>query len=215
MAEKKKAPQNDFSIDEILAEAHTLNGGEPPESRKAETGRGKPPELKAEAGQPEQTFAPEAIAEQAQNALKAKVPEPAPEVKKSKKSKKSFFRRSRREIPEFDEEEDIYYGLQLKSLEEYRDDYEKTVQIDSKKIRQAESESTFSYLFEQTENNDVDDEVAARFEQMHNDRRKRVEQALRNSGLEQDDIFSLYEDQPPTRHTHLMNRAVISNRKRL
>lgn len=46
--------------------------------------------MKAEAGQPERTFAPEAIAEQAQNALKAKVPEPAPEVKKSKKSKKAF-----------------------------------------------------------------------------------------------------------------------------
>lgn len=33
MAEKKSSAKR-FSIDEILAEAHTLNGGEPPESKR-------------------------------------------------------------------------------------------------------------------------------------------------------------------------------------
>lgn len=195
MADNKRAPLNDLSIEEILAEARTLNGKDGPEPEKKQAEQGKPSESEPQPRRPEPTSGPETIVKQAQKALEAKITEPAPLPgnKKDEKKKRTRFGRRRREIPEFDEEDDIYYGLQLKSLEEYRNDYEKTIRVDSQKMRRAESESTFSYLFEQTDDAAADDEVNAQFEQLHSDRRKRIEQALRKAGLDQDDIFSLYE----------------------
>lgn len=195
MADKNRAPLNDISIDEILAEASMLNGEDKPDPQKKEAETGKPSESEPQPRRPEPVSGPETIVKQAQKALEAKLPEPASlsENKKSEKKKRTLFGRRRREIPEFDGEEDIYYGLQLKSLEEYQRDYEKSIRVDSTKMRQAESESTFSYLFEQTDDTAADSEIAEQFEQLHSDRRKRVEQALRQAGLEQDDIFSLYD----------------------
>jgi len=198
MADKKGAPQNDFSIDEILAEARTLNGGEHSETKPRETYTGGPSEPEVQTRSSKITVNPESIAEQAKRALDAKTaagqPSAAPE--KGERKKRSLFGRSKREIPEIDGEEDLYYGLQLKSLQEYRDDYEKSILIDSTKIRNAESQSAFSYLFDQNDDRAVNPEISEQFEHLHNDRRKRVEQALSRADLEYDDVFSLYDDQP-------------------
>lgn len=196
MAEKKGAPHNDFSLDEILAEAQTLKDRNPSEQAPAQAKAepAEPPE--SQTRQIKSPAVPEAIAEQAKKALEAKmsVSSPPSEKKKTEKKKRTLFGRRKRGIPEFDEEEDIYYGLQLKSLQEYRNDYEQTIQVDSKKIRQAESESAFSYLFEQSDSNTDDDEIAGQFEQLHRERKERIERALHRAGLEPDDIFSFYEN---------------------
>ncbi len=204
MADKNKAPRSDFSIDEILAEAQTLNGNEQPNPAvRKNAGTGKPSESEAPARPPKPAATPDRIAEQARKALESKPPvlSAPPIAEKPEKKKHSLFGRHKREIPEFDGEEDIYYGLQLKSLQEYRDDYEKTILIDSKKIRQAESQSTFSYLFEKAEDSPVSPEISEQLEHLHDDRRKRVEQALRKADLEYDDVFSLYGDQPAAAKT--------------
>ncbi len=199
MADKNKTPPDDLSIEEILAEARTLNGKDEPEPDKKQAEQGKPSESEPQPRRPQPVSGPETIVKQAQQALESKITEPSPlpgnPGKKEEKKKRSLFGRRKREIPEFEDEDDIYYGLQLKSLEEYQRDYEKTIRVDSTKMRQAEKDSSFSYLFDQNSNTEPDAELDARFEQLHSERRKRIEQALRKAGLDQDEIFSLYENE--------------------
>jgi hypothetical protein len=198
MADNKKTPRNDFSLEEILAEAHTLKKDAKPEALKAETA--KPSESKTLTGRQKSAVSPEGIAEQALRALDAKTsvafqPSAVPDVTEKGRNgkKKGLFKRRRREIPEFDEE-DIYYGLQLKSLKDYREDYEKTVYSDAGKNKKAENESNFSYLFQETDDSSLDDEIAERFESLHSERQSRLEKVLERAGLEHDDIFSFYEN---------------------
>lgn len=91
------------------------------------------------------------------------------------------------------EEEDIYYGLQLKPLEEYKQQYEKTLQSGSAKADEPKERtsaqarpvakpvgdktgSIFSYLFDSTDE-EMDEEIAARFETLHQERKQRMEEA--------------------------------------
>ncbi len=82
------------------------------------------------------------IVRSAQNALQMEaadepsVPRSAKHAEKAKKH--SFFHRKREvdSVPE----DDIYYGLQLKSLQEYQHDYEETIRFDAGRIRQMEEE---------------------------------------------------------------------------
>ncbi len=170
MGDNKKAPRDHFSLDEILAEARTL-----------ESKNQKPAPV--------------------QNAAKAEhntVPNSAREVSlqtsnvtpdKKERAPSLFKRRRRRmEIPEL--EEDIYYGLQLKTLE----DYEKTIQVDTKKTKKAESDSVFSYLFTETDDNSVDNEISKQFERLHNERKLRVEKIMQQTGMNSDEIFSMYQN---------------------
>lgn len=96
------------------------------------------------------------------------------------------------------EEEDIYYGLQLKPLEEYKQQYEKTLQSGSAKADEPKERtsaqarpvtkpvgdktgSIFSYLFDSTDE-EMDEEIAARFETLHQERKQRMEEAARQTG---------------------------------
>ena len=95
------------------------------------------------------------------------------------------------------EEEDIYYGLQLKPLEEYKQQYEKVIQPDkaeageradaaqpAKRPAQSAGDKTgsiFSYLFDASDE-ELDAEIAARFETLHEDRKQRIEEVARRTG---------------------------------
>lgn len=188
MADQKKPPHEDLLLDVILAEARTLKeSGRPP--REAPAPAEEPPREE-----------PEAFAAAEEQPVRAETGagvsgEPSPRKKPEKKKRRGLFGRRKREYPELSEEDDIYYGLQLKTLDEYRKDYEKTILIDSKKVREAAQNSSYSYLFSQSDDDAVDLEITQKFEELHEKRKQRVEQALHGAGIEQDDIFSLYE--PP------------------
>lgn len=190
MGDNQKAPRDKFSLDEILAEARTL-----------ETGKQEPAptqnKAKAEPGRKNAAATPEAIAAQAKSALDAKtssLPEHPAAPEKTKSRGRGFFKRRKRDFPEPEEEQDIYYGLQLRPLEDYREEYgniPSPVNHEDKK----NGDPIFSYLFSETGDDTVDDEIAERFERLHSERKKRVEKIMSQAGLDHDDIFSLYEDQ--------------------
>lgn len=189
MADQKIPPQDDLLIEVILAEARTLNGEAAPEPVNTSAQTGNPA---SEQPRHPNTAAPERSQNPAENAAQVSVPQPAPiRGEETTHKKKRLFGR-KREIPEYNEEDDIYYGIQLKSLEEYRRDYENTIMIDSKKVREAQQRSEFSYLFsQQDENDEIDNKIAEQFKSIHNDREKRVNEVLRRAGVEDaDDVFS-------------------------
>ena len=126
------------------------------------------------------------------------------ERKKDKKSRGLLGRRKKR-IPEPDEE-DPYYGLQLKSLEEYRKDYEKTLSFQAitdedlaaHAAQDGEEEGAeFRYLFTKAEIRDPNEEseLAKRFEEIRAARKRRIQQAIQETGSLQTDIFSLVKDE--------------------
>ena len=135
MVDKKEALRKDYSVDEILAEArikHDQNNapapkvsGPAPLRSSDEIARRAREALKAEAGETEDFVRETAEIE----SPKTEIPESTPmaasaefdgeEGSGGKKKRRSLFGRKKR-IPEPSEEEDIYYGLQLKPLEEYR-----------------------------------------------------------------------------------------------
>ena len=133
MKNELNAPHNDYSVDEILAEAKIRREKEKTEADSGTPGRPAGP-------------SPEAIARDAMHALKIETAdEPLPPPKSGeehaentgKKKKRSFFHRQKQEeeaIPE----DDIYYGLQLKSLDEYRREYEETISIDTSIVKEAQ-----------------------------------------------------------------------------
>ena len=120
-----------------------------------------------------------------------------------KDKKPGAIRAQKKRIPEPDEE-DPYYGLQLKSLEEYRKDYEKTLSFQAitdedlaAHADQAGEEegAEFRYLFAKAEIRDPNEEseIARRFEEIRAARKRRVQQAIRETGSLQTDIFSLVQ----------------------
>ena len=133
MKNELNAPHNDYSVDEILAEAKISREKEKPEADSGNSDRPAGPSS-------------EAIARDAMHALKMETAdEPLPPRKSEedhpentgKKKKRSFFHRQKQEeesIPE----DDIYYGLQLKSLDEYRREYEETISIDTSIVKEAQ-----------------------------------------------------------------------------
>ena len=133
MKKETDLPHENYSIDEILAETKMKK------------------ETEADSGKP--TVTPkvpssDTIARDAMNALKMETAgEPKFSAEKEeahaeKKKKHSFFHRKKvREEDDDDDsipEDDIYYGLQLKSLEEYKREYDQTISIDTKTVNDAE-----------------------------------------------------------------------------
>ena len=110
--------------------------------------------------------------------------EKSPKEKPEKPEKK----RARREEPE---EEQPYYGLRLKTREEYKRDYEQTMAFDS--VAKGDGESPYSYLFHD-EGGTPDDGMDERMRKMRQERAARVAKVMRQAGLdEEEDIFSLYQ----------------------
>ena len=225
---EQKASEHDYSVDEILAETRGRFGGksyaeligeaEPEKTQQNDAGTPtRPGPGKAEPATP----APE------KQAPREPVPEiirPAPleapqpsqpvqggeiqcegeqnfqdeEIEEPQKRKGLFSRRQEKKKKKkkkgFEEEEDIYYGLQLKDIEEYRKGYNDDVPQEL-----SGPTATFSYLFDDTQESDVDAEIAERFSKIHEERAKRISSVVREAGEEPEDIFSVYSYAKPER----------------
>ena len=135
MKKGSSAPHNGYSVDEILAEAKIRQKAEAkPEPAEDAAVPERGPHAAADA---------ESIARSAREALKidmetAEENAVQPEKNRKEKKKRSLFHRRGNEEEESVSEDDIYYGLQLKSLEEYRKEYEATISLDPQPSRAAE-----------------------------------------------------------------------------
>lgn len=109
---------------------------------------------------------------------------------RSEKKRFSLFGRRKKREREFNEEDDLYYGLQLKPLEEYRKEYEQTIQIDRKEIERESGEtSNFPYLFDEKKEGPTP-EMTEAFEKIHRERHERLEKIMEKAGLDPDEILS-------------------------
>ena len=107
------------------------------------------------------------------------LPEPEPEPEKAKKKKKK--RRSlfswRKKVPDFDEnEDDMYYGIQLKPIDEYRLDGEAPPL----------GEEGYKALFDDSMS--IDGEVEENFQRLQQERRRRVAEAVQSVGMDEEQI---------------------------
>jgi hypothetical protein len=177
MADNQKAPRDRFSLDEILAEARLLKA----EAHTQIEDLGEQ--------EPEEPTAPAHLFSQKQADA---APKGSSESKKKKGLSSLFQRRRRRtEIPEL-EEDDIYYGLQLKTLK----DYEKVIQVDTSSRTQ--KDSMFSYLFDTSDDKVIDQEISEQFNRLHDERVQRIQNIMKQSGIDSNDIFSDYAVQKPS-----------------
>lgn len=126
MKDEKDVPHSSYSIDEILAEEEV-------KGRQKRLTQEKQPHPGAATADDIVRSAREALDMDA--GIIPHADSGKPEGKKKKKH--SFFGRKKRH-DDFVPEDDIYYGLQLKSLEEYRHDYEETIRLDTTTLRKAE-----------------------------------------------------------------------------
>ncbi len=129
MKDEKSVPRNDDSSSKASAEAR---GRSESESKPA-AGKSHTAPLTAD----------EIVnsAHQALNMENGGMDPSSPSGKPRKKKKHSFFHwRHKGEDEDTVPEDDIYYGLQLKPLEEYRREYEETIRLDPDEIKSAEEE---------------------------------------------------------------------------
>ena len=198
--------QDEFTLEDILEEqrqarerekAGTANGARPPLPQGVEYVEVEPDELTEEAG-----FYPPAPRQQESPPLSEKEPEvqeppqPAPQAppeeprqeeppeplqpeeqpKKKKKKRKGLFS-WRKKVPDFDEnEDDMYYGIQLKPIDEYRLDG------DAPPL----GEEGYKALFDDSQA--IDDEVEENFQRLQKERRRRVAEAVQSAGLDEQQV---------------------------
>lgn len=103
--------------------------------------------------------------------------EPQPTVKKEKKKKGLFGRKKR--TPDFDEQEDPYYGIQLKPIDEYRKGFDPTGEL------AVQGKESFQDLFDDTK---IDEEVEQNFQRLQKERRRRVAEAVQTAGVDEQQI---------------------------
>ncbi|QAT48375.1 hypothetical protein EQM14_00475 [Caproiciproducens sp. NJN-50] len=202
MNDNGKTPRNDYSVEEILAEARIIKDREtvPPES---ETAPEKSPAPTAPHGSEEilrgarRALNMEAGSEEDPGETGPQEPEPE---KERKKHWFSLFGR-RKKSEEFREEDDLYYGLQLRPLEEYRKEYEKTIRPEGSENPESGEEAKedgpkFSYLFDGSEG-DGEPGIGETFDRIHRERHERLEKIMRQAGLDPEEILPQEEPANP------------------
>ena len=97
--------------------------------------------------------------------------------KKEKKEKRGLFGRKKKNS-DFNEAEDMYYGLQLKPLDELRKGYDPTGEIPV-------IEDTYAHLFDDSISA-LDEEVERNFARIQSERRRRVAEAVETAGVDID-----------------------------
>lgn len=107
--------------------------------------------------------------------------QPAKPRKKEKKKKRwGLFGRKKR-VPDFDEnEDDIYYGIQLKPIDEYRMGYDPSGELTSE-------EETYKALFDDSKKA-IDSEVEENFQRLQRERRRRVAEAVQTAGVDEQQV---------------------------
>ena len=105
-------------------------------------------------------------------------PEPQPETQRGKKKKKKRWGLfGRKKVPDFDEsEEDIYYGIQLKPIDEYRMDG------DAPPL----GEEGYTVLCDDSKA--IDDQVEENFQRLQKERRRRVAEAVQSAGMDEQQV---------------------------
>ncbi len=105
---------------------------------------------------------------------------PVPGDKGKKKKRKGLFGRKKK-VPDFDEGEDMYYGLQLKPIDEYRKGF------DPATGEFTLGEDGYKALFDDSKKA-IDDEVEENFQRLQKERRRRVVQAVQSAGVDEEQI---------------------------
>ncbi len=106
-------------------------------------------------------------------------PEPSAE-KPRKKKKKGLFGRKKK-VPDFDEGEDMYYGIQLKPIDEYRKGFDPATGEFSL------AEDGYKALFDDSKKA-IDDEVEENFQRLQRERRRRVAEAVQTAGVDEKQV---------------------------
>lgn len=181
---------NRFTLEDILAEERRARAGAAENAARQETGADTPASQEEQAV-PEAAAAPEnrPAAEPEARADAEPVPVETVEVpyteterseqKRAKKKKRGLFGR-RRNKEEADAVEEMYYGIQLKPIDEYTRSFDATGEI-------TKSDEGFKKLFDEN-TAELDDEVAKDFERLQRERRRRVAEAVENAGVDLDEV---------------------------
>lgn len=109
------------------------------------------------------------------------------QLKKAKKQKtkkeKAKNRFDKKNKGDFVEEDDLYYGIQIKPFEELRKGYD----IDEEDLKEPTMDDTYAKLFDDTVLS-LDDEIEENFRKIQQERRKRVAQAVESAGVDVDEV---------------------------
>lgn len=100
--------------------------------------------------------------------------------KKKKKKRWGLFGRKNK-VPDFDENEETVYGLQLKPIDEYREGYNPETGEFSL------NEDGYAALFDDSKRT-IDDEVEKNFQRLQRERRSRVAKAVESAGMDEQEI---------------------------
>lgn len=188
--------ENKFSVDEILeAERKAKANGAPEEPEKTTPGVTEEPdavtepeteqpveEASAEVAQPAPEAEPQPVEVQEDSPWDTYEEEEEPgkkkKNKKEKKEKKGFWarRREKKQKEVFNEAEDMYYGIQLKPIDEYTRGFDATGEISTQ-------DEGYRKLFDEN-TAELDDEVAKDFERLQKERRRRVAEAVETAGVD-------------------------------
>ena len=177
------AEHRDFTLEDILAEQRRAR--EEQEAPKEEAQAPAAPQEEPAEPQPQKEPEPESEAEDL-NAyagaveLSQEPEEEAPGRKQKKKKKRGLFGRKKK-TPDFDESEDVYYGIQLKPIDEYSQGY------DGATGEFTPPEDSYKSLFDDSKKA-IDDQVEQNFQKLQKERRRRVAQAVQNAGVDEEQI---------------------------
>ena len=177
------AEHRDFTLEDILAEQRRAR--EEQEAPKEEAQAPAAPQEEPAEPQPQREPEPESEAEDL-NAyagaveLSQEPEEEAPGRKQKKKKKRGLFGRKKK-TPDFDESEDVYYGIQLKPIDEYSHGY------DGATGEFTPPEDSYKSLFDDSKKA-IDDQVEQNFQKLQKERRRRVAQAVQNAGVDEEQI---------------------------
>ena len=121
------------------------------------------------------------LREETRKAAAQSQPEEEPQTGKKKKKKRGGLFGRKKRVPDFDEaENDIYYGIQLKPIDEYRVGYDSAGELTGE-------EATYKDLFDDSKKA-IDDEVEANFQRLQKERRRRVAEAVQTAGVDEEQI---------------------------
>ena len=185
----------EFTVEDILAEqrarreaeaAGKAAQAEPAPPREDERAQEELPPAAPEEAQPEEAAAQEDLNAFATGSVElpgAQRPEAPPReerpAKKKKKGRGLFGRRKK--VPDFDEnEDDMYYGIQLKPIDEYSMGYDSAGELTSE-------EDAYKTLFDDSKKA-IDDEVEQNFQRLQKERRRRVAEAVQSAGVDEQEI---------------------------
>ena len=177
------AEHRDFTLEDILAEQRRAREGQ--ETPKEEAQAPAAPQEEPAEPQPQREPEPGSEAEDL-NAyagaveLSQEPEEEAPGRKQKKKKKRGLFGRKKK-TPDFDESEDVYYGIQLKPIDEYSQGY------DGATGEFTPPEDSYKSLFDDSKKA-IDDQVEQNFQKLQKERRRRVAQAVQNAGVDEEQI---------------------------